>query len=215
MAVLTSPSYKQKHCIEFRQNYSPIRPHYSIYLPIVQIGSRRLERLFRLLLLQHNHHLQVMLGITSNSLFILLATTEDDEIADGERLPVVPQDYLTGSLYPFAMMESLLFTYCSGIWGIRQLDSQLNFVYGLPPETGDYAVGLTLAISSSLHVRNRRMFWVTMPRLIEESKREGWASSSFFVDGTYGRCKGGNASNERPNNCGLYIECVFWVSEHL
>eukprot|EP00956_Cyclotella_meneghiniana_P002552 scaffold2969_cov50-Cyclotella_meneghiniana.AAC.2 len=41
-----------------------------------------------------------MLGITSNSLFILLATTEDDEIADGERLPVVPQDYLTGSLYP-------------------------------------------------------------------------------------------------------------------
>eukprot|EP00956_Cyclotella_meneghiniana_P029230 scaffold70238_cov31-Cyclotella_meneghiniana.AAC.2 len=45
-----------------------------------------------------------------------------------------------------------------------------------------------------------------MPRLIEESKREGWASSSFFVDGTYGRCKGGNASNERPNNCGLYID---------
>ena len=28
-----------------------------------------------------------------------------------------------------------------------------------------------------------------MPRLIEESKREGWASSSFFVDGTYGRGK--------------------------
>ena len=73
-----------------------------------------IERLSRLLQ-QHNHHLQVMLEITSNSLFILLATTEDDEIADGERLPVVPQDYLTGSLYPFAMMESLLFTYCSGI----------------------------------------------------------------------------------------------------
>eukprot|EP00956_Cyclotella_meneghiniana_P029229 scaffold70238_cov31-Cyclotella_meneghiniana.AAC.1 len=100
-----------------------------------------IKRLSRLLLQQQNHHLQVMLGITSNSLFILLATTEDDEIADGERLPVVPRDYLTG-----------------GICGIRQLDSPLNFVYGLPPETGDYAVGLTLAISSSLHVRNRPTF---------------------------------------------------------
>eukprot|EP00956_Cyclotella_meneghiniana_P039560 scaffold174121_cov48-Cyclotella_meneghiniana.AAC.1 len=39
-----------------------------------------------------------MLEISSNSLFILLATTEDDEIADGERLPVVPRDYLTGGL---------------------------------------------------------------------------------------------------------------------
>eukprot|EP00956_Cyclotella_meneghiniana_P029227 scaffold70237_cov75-Cyclotella_meneghiniana.AAC.1 len=27
-----------------------------------------------------------------------LATTEDDEIADGERLPVAPRDYLTGGL---------------------------------------------------------------------------------------------------------------------
>eukprot|EP00956_Cyclotella_meneghiniana_P016601 scaffold26271_cov40-Cyclotella_meneghiniana.AAC.1 len=59
------------------------------------IAIKRLSRL----LLQHNHHLQVMLGITSNSLFILLATTEGDEIADGERLPVVPRgDYLTGGL---------------------------------------------------------------------------------------------------------------------
>ena len=58
-----------------------------------------IKRLSRLLLQQQNHHLQVMLGITSNSLFILLATTEDDEIADGERLPVVPRgDYLTGGL---------------------------------------------------------------------------------------------------------------------
>ena len=58
------------------------------------IAIKRLSRLLQ----QHNHHLQVMLGITSNSLFILLATTEDDEIADGERLPVVPRDYLTGGL---------------------------------------------------------------------------------------------------------------------
>ena len=67
------------------------------YLPKRLEEVNAIERLSRLLQ-QRNHHLQVTLGITSNSLFILLATTEDDEIADGERLPVVPRDYLTGGL---------------------------------------------------------------------------------------------------------------------